>query len=146
MANSHAVHKQYRSVRTFKKYSYLQESFHSAMETSQRVVKEIVDRDNQQISTLLDGMERLAEILNNSYSVMQDFSNFAAEYKAPNIVTENIIHVRILEANFSNILRDAANRLKSRAVRDILCPQHWLFIDSCYSKLYTKSCFVISFT
>ena len=40
-----------------RKYSYLQESFHSAMETSQRVVKEIVDRDNQQISTLLDGME-----------------------------------------------------------------------------------------
>ena len=84
------------------------------METSQRVVKEIVDRDNQQISTLLDGMGRLVEILNNSYSVMQDFSNFAAEYKAPNIVTENIIHVSVLEANFSNI-RDAANRLKSRA-------------------------------
>ena len=81
------------------------------METSQRVVKEIADRDNQQISTLLEGMGRLVEILNNSYNVMQDFSKFAAEYKAPNIVTENIIHVSVLEANFSNI-RDAANRLK----------------------------------
>ena len=74
-----------------RKYSYLQESFHSAMETSQRVVKKIVDRDNQQISTLLDGMERLVEILNNSYHVMQNFSNFASEYKVSfhlNIIRE----------------------------------------------------------
>ena len=66
------------------------------METSQRVVKEIVNRDNQQLSTLLDGMEGLVEILNNSYNVMQDYSNFAAEYKDPNIVTENIIRVSVL--------------------------------------------------
>ena len=73
----------------------LQTKFHNAMETSQRVVKETADRDKKQITAVLDGLQRIVEVLNNLHDIMQDFNLLAQKYKAPNIVTGNIIHVSI---------------------------------------------------
>ena len=63
------------------------------METSQRVVKETAERDKKQITAVLTGLQRILEVLNNSYDMMQNFSLLAQQYKAPDIVTENIIQV-----------------------------------------------------
>ena len=73
----------------------LQTKFHKALETSQRVVKETADRDKNQITTVLTGLQRIVEVLNNTYHIMQNFSLLARHYKAPNIVTERIIRVSI---------------------------------------------------
>ena len=62
--------------------------FLNAMETSQRVVKEIVDRDKRQISELLSSVEFLMEKLNGSYLMMKNYSQLAREYKAPNIISQ----------------------------------------------------------
>ena len=63
------------------------------MEISQKVVKEIADKDDKQITALVTSLQNLIKILNASYDVMQDFSNLAEQYKAPNIITEDIIQV-----------------------------------------------------
>ena len=73
----------------------MQTKFHNAMETSQRVVKETADRDKKQITVVLASLHRIVEVLNTSYDIMQNFSLLAQKYKAPNIVTGNIIHVSI---------------------------------------------------
>ena len=65
------------------------------METSQRVVKETADRDKMQIMAVLDGLQRILEVLNNSYDIMQNFSLLAERYKTPNVITGNIIRVSI---------------------------------------------------
>ena len=66
------------------------------METSQRVVKETADRDKMQITAVLDGLQRILEVLNNSYDLVQDFSLLAQRCKTPNILTGNIIQVSLL--------------------------------------------------
>ena len=66
-----------------------------ALETSQRVVKEMADRDKMQITAVLDGFQRILEVLNNSRDIMQNFSLLAQRYKTPNIVTGKVIHVSI---------------------------------------------------
>ena len=71
----------------------LQTNFHVALETSQRVVKETADRDKMQITTVLDGLQRILEVLNNSQDIMQDFNLLAKRYKPPDVITGNIIHV-----------------------------------------------------
>ena len=80
----------------------LQTNFHVALETSQRVVKETADRDKMQITAVLDGLQQILEVLNNSYDIMQNFSLLAKRYKTPNIVTGNIIQVS-LSFNWSKI-------------------------------------------
>ena len=55
------------------------------MEKSQKAIKEIAVKDETQMSTLLDSMGHLAENLNNSYHVMQNFSILAETVKVPNI-------------------------------------------------------------
>ena len=65
------------------------------METSQRVVKEIVRNDNATISLLLDSMQRLMDVLNSYRDVMQDFSKLAEMFKAPDILKGDIINVNI---------------------------------------------------
>ena len=66
------------------------------METSQRVVKEIIRKDNVTISALLDSMQRLLDLLNSYHDVMQDCSKLAEKFGAPDILTGNIINVNIL--------------------------------------------------
>ena len=66
------------------------------METSQRVVKEIIRKDNATISALLDSMQRLLDLLNSYHDVMQDLSKLAEKLKAPDILTGYIINVNIL--------------------------------------------------
>ena len=63
------------------------------METSQRVVKEIIRKDNATISALLDSMQHLLDLLNSYHDVMQDFSKLAERFGAPDILTGDIINV-----------------------------------------------------
>ena len=74
------------------------------METSQEVVKEIVDHDNKQIIALLDSMRHLVELLNNSYHAMQDFSKLAEKLQAPNVLTAGIINVSIHSVSIAQFL------------------------------------------
>ena len=73
----------------------MQTNFHVALETSQRVVKETAERDKMQITAVLDGLQRILEVLNNSYDIMQNLSLLAQQYKAPNIVTGKVLQVSI---------------------------------------------------
>ena len=72
------------------------------METKQRVVKQLAQKDSEQMSKLLRDVSHLVEILNTSYSMMQDFSQLAAEVKAVDILTEDVIAVsRFREVHLS---------------------------------------------
>ena len=66
-----------------------------ALETSQRVVKETADRDKMQITAVIDGLQRILAVLNNSYDIMHDFSLLTQQYKAPNVITGKVLHVSI---------------------------------------------------
>ena len=63
------------------------------METSQRVVKEITDKDTKQIKALVNDTNRLVEILDASKQILEDVSKFAEATKSVNILTEEIIDV-----------------------------------------------------
>ena len=63
------------------------------METSQRVVKEIVAKDTQQIGDLLSSLGRLMAILTDSVDEMQNFSSLANKNHAVNILTSNVFEV-----------------------------------------------------
>ena len=65
------------------------------METSQRVVKEIIRKDNATISALLDSMQRLLGVLNSYHDVMQDLSKLAEKFGTPDLLTGDIINVNI---------------------------------------------------
>ena len=64
------------------------------METSQRVTKETANDDDRTISTAVESIGYLVELLNNSYRMMQDFDTLAETLEATNILTGNIIPVR----------------------------------------------------
>ena len=64
------------------------------MESSQKAVKQTAARDKTQMATLLESMRYLVETLNNSYHVMRNFSVLAQTYKAPDILSDDIIEVR----------------------------------------------------
>ena len=66
------------------------------METSQRVVKEIIRKDNATISALLDSMQRLLDVLNSYHEVMQDLGKLAEKFEAPDMLTGDIINVNII--------------------------------------------------
>ena len=70
------------------------------METSQRVVKEIIRKDNATISALLDSMQRLLDVLNSYHDVMQDLSKLAEMFGTPDLLTGDIINVKILYIEF----------------------------------------------
>ena len=65
------------------------------METSQRVVKEIMEYDNSTLSLLHSSMQRLVEILYSSAELVQDYSKLADSRQAPNILSSNILQVNI---------------------------------------------------
>ena len=66
------------------------------METSQRIVKEIIRKDNATISALLDSMQRLWDVLNSYHDAMQNLSKLAEKFEAPDILTGDIINVNII--------------------------------------------------
>ena len=63
------------------------------METSQRVLKETTNDDNRTISNAVESTRYLAQLLNNSHRMMQDFSALAETYKTSDILTGTIMKV-----------------------------------------------------
>ena len=55
-----------------------------------------MDDDNKTITDVLESMRHLVQILNNSYRMMQGFNALAETLETPNILTGNIIQVRVL--------------------------------------------------
>ena len=66
------------------------------MEVAQRNVQEIVKRDTEQIEDLVTRMEKLSEMLNETYDVMQDFHLLAQRSKAANVITDDILKVSLI--------------------------------------------------
>ena len=54
-----------------------------------------MDNDNKTITDVLESMRHLVQILNNSYRMMQDFNALAETLKTPDILTGDIIQVRV---------------------------------------------------
>ena len=54
-----------------------------------------MDNDNKTIRDVLESMRHLVQMLNNSYRMMQDFNALAETLKTPNILTGDIIQVRV---------------------------------------------------
>ena len=71
----------------------LQSRFHDATETSQRVVKETAEQDIVALTTLLECMHNLREILDKSKEAMRDFAKFTEQNKAPNLFSDDILQV-----------------------------------------------------
>ncbi len=63
------------------------------MEISQRVVTETAEKDRKQMIQLVQDAIQLDNTLNASHPIMQSFEKLAAENKAVNILTEDIILV-----------------------------------------------------
>ena len=61
---------------------------------SQRVVKETVDKDNLTLTTLLECMQLLLNILEQSKEAISDLNKFAEQQKAPNLLSEEITEVK----------------------------------------------------
>ncbi len=64
------------------------------MEIRQRVVRETADADRTLIETLLARRRHLLSVLSESRDTMRDFSVLAAQSRAVNVVTDDVIHVR----------------------------------------------------
>ena len=74
------------------------------METSQRVVKETAKLDKRMILDVVESMQHLIDILNKSYSMMQDFNALADAFKTSNILTTNVMQVSPLLSVVSECL------------------------------------------
>ena len=55
------------------------------MKTSQRVVREIVEHDKNQIETILNTMETIREALEERYDEMQNLTVLCAKRKIPDV-------------------------------------------------------------
>ena len=72
----------------------LQSRFQDAVEMSQRVVKETADNDNLTLTTLLECMRLLVNILEILNEAISDPKNFAEQQKAPDLLSGEIIEVK----------------------------------------------------
>ena len=72
----------------------LQSRFQDAVEMSQRVVKETADKDNLTLTTLLECMRLLVNILEQLKETISDPNKYAEQQKAPNLLSGEIIEVQ----------------------------------------------------
>ena len=88
-----------------------QTKFRSAVKTSQRVVREIVEQDKEQIETILHSVNTIGKALDERYDEMQNLTVFCAKLQVPNVfgtivagagdATLSVIEVR----NFDKLLK-----------------------------------------
>ena len=81
------------------------------MKTSQRVVREIVEQDKEQIETILHNMEEIRKALDERYDEMQNLTVLCVKLKVPNVFGTIAVDVAdytpsvIQVWNFDNFLK-----------------------------------------
>lgn len=98
-----------------------QERFHAAMETSQRVVVDIVEQDYQQMTMLLNSMQQIIYNLNESSNMMKNFSNLAEENKAVNVLTGEVVEVDNIKRLITQLTVRIRSNWNCNRVEFLLC-------------------------
>ena len=62
-----------------------QTKFKNAVKTSQRVVREIVEQDKEQIETILHNMEEIRKALDERYDEMQNLTVLCVKLQVPDV-------------------------------------------------------------
>ena len=76
-------------------YSLIQSKFDNALESQQRNVAEIVEKDTREMSRILDEMIKLRNTFNETQDIFTNLEDFITKSKEPNVFTGNILPVRI---------------------------------------------------
>ena len=77
-------------------YSLIQSKFDNALESQQRNVAEIVEKDTREMSRILEEVTKLRNTFNETQDIFTNLEDFITKPKVPNVFTRNILPVRIL--------------------------------------------------
>ena len=81
-------------IKDFFVYPLTQSKFDNALESQQRNVAEIVEKDTKEMNSILDEMARLRRTFNETRDIF-NLEDFVTKSNAPNVITGNILTVSI---------------------------------------------------
>ena len=75
--------------------SLMQSKFDNALESQQRNVAEIVEKDTREMSRILEEATKLRNTFNETQDIFTNLEDFITKSKVPNVITGDIIAVCI---------------------------------------------------